>query len=82
MTSHTFESRRAYFAKTGIFPMMHAVAIRKDVIQAHPWLPRAVFRAYSQSKIQYSHEQGLAKRKLEIEELFHPSTLGVKEDLS
>ncbi len=24
---------------------------------------------------QYSHEQGLAKRKLKIEELFHPSTL-------
>ena len=29
---------------------------------------------------QYSYEQRLAKRKLKIEELFHPSTLGLKED--
>ena len=29
--------------------------------------------------IQYSHEQGLAKRTLKIEELFHPSTLELKE---
>ena len=30
--------------------------------------------------IQYSHEQGLAKRRLRIEELFHPATLELKED--
>jgi 4,5-dihydroxyphthalate decarboxylase len=41
---------RAYFSKTGIFPIMHAVAIRDDVIDAHPWLPEAVFHAYSRSK--------------------------------
>ena len=28
---------------------------------------------------QYSHEQGLAKKKLTIEELFHPSTLKFME---
>jgi 4,5-dihydroxyphthalate decarboxylase len=28
---------------------------------------------------QYSHEQGLASRKLTVEELFHPSTLTLKE---
>ena len=27
----------------------------------------------------YSHEQGLASRKLTIEELFHPSTLELME---
>ena len=27
----------------------------------------------------YSHEQGLASRELEIEELFHPSTLELEE---
>ena len=41
---------RAYFAKTGIFPIMHAVAVRNDVINDHPWLPETVFRAYSQAK--------------------------------
>jgi 4,5-dihydroxyphthalate decarboxylase len=41
---------RAYFAKTGIFPIMHAVAIRSDVAEANPWLPEAVFRAYTAAK--------------------------------
>ena len=29
--------------------------------------------------LQYSHEQGLAKRKLKIEDLFHASTLDLRE---
>ena len=41
---------RAYFAKTGIFPIMHAVAIKRDVAQQNPWLAEAVFNAYSRSK--------------------------------
>ena len=32
-----------------------------------------------ESLFQYSHEQGLASRKLTVEELFHPSTLTLKE---
>ena len=46
---------RAYFAKTGIFPIMHAVAIKRDVAQRYPWLAEAVFNAYSQAK-QISYE--------------------------
>jgi 4,5-dihydroxyphthalate decarboxylase len=44
------EAERDYFARTGIFPIMHAVAMRNDVIDEHPWLPEAVFNAYSQAK--------------------------------
>jgi 4,5-dihydroxyphthalate decarboxylase len=119
------KAERAFFAKTGIFPIMHAVAIRNDVVEANPWLPQAVFTAYAEAKkmmydalkkmgwatislpwvgqeieetrklmgenywpygiepnrkalealFRYSHEQGLARKKLKIEELFHPSTL-------
>jgi 4,5-dihydroxyphthalate decarboxylase len=29
----------------------------------------------------YSHEQGLAKKQLTVEELFHPSTLELREDI-
>jgi len=122
-------TERAYFKKTGIFPIMHAVAIRNSLIEQHPWLPKAVFDAYSKSKnmmydhlkkmgwatislpwvaqeieetralmgdnfwpygiepnrkalealFQYSHEQGLATRRLTIEELFHPSSLEFTE---
>lgn len=41
---------QAFFKKTGIFPIMHAVAIRKDLAEAHPWLVEAAFKAYSQAK--------------------------------
>ena len=117
-------TERDYYARTGIFPIMHAVAMRNDVIDSHPWLPEAVFNAYSKAKqiqyetmrmqwvygtlpwfgqeleetrklmgenfwpygieanrkalealSRYSHEQGLANRRLTIEELFHPSSL-------
>jgi 4,5-dihydroxyphthalate decarboxylase len=43
-------TERAYFAKTGIFPIMHAVAVKKSLLQQNPWLVEAVFQAYSQSK--------------------------------
>ena len=43
-------TERAYFATTGIFPIMHAVAIKKDVLEQNPWLAEAVFNAYSRAK--------------------------------
>ena len=46
------EAERAYFDKTGIFPIMHVVAVRTDVAEANPWLPSAVFRAYAAAKEQ------------------------------
>ena len=39
-----------YFRKTGIFPIMHVLAIRRDTAKEHPWLAKAVFDAYSQAK--------------------------------
>ncbi|MGE8366260.1 ABC transporter substrate-binding protein [Cupriavidus sp.] len=39
-----------YFRRTGVFPIMHVVGVRKTLAQAHPWLPGAVFKAFSQSK--------------------------------
>jgi 4,5-dihydroxyphthalate decarboxylase len=44
-------TERAYFAKTGIFPIMHAVAIKNATSKAHPWLALAVCRAYAQAKM-------------------------------
>ena len=122
-------TERDYYARTGIFPIMHAVAIRKTLARRHPWLVEAVFDAYSQSKQQsyrymereawfrdslpwyapelaatralmgenfysygvepnrktletlfrYSHEQGLSKRELTIDELFEPASLALIE---
>jgi 4,5-dihydroxyphthalate decarboxylase len=118
-------AEQRYFEKTGLFPIMHVVAIRKDVANENPWLPAAVFKMYSEAKqiaydnlatttvlkttlpwamdeyeetvklmgddywpygieanrneldlvMRYTFEQGLVKRQMDFEPLFHPSTL-------
>jgi len=122
-------TERSYYKKTGVFPIMHAVAIRKNLIDMHPWLASALFRAYAQAKAnaihelttlgwanislpwlakeieetrslmgknywpygikpnrkvvemlcRYFHQQGLANRRLKIEELFHESSMLLAE---
>jgi 4,5-dihydroxyphthalate decarboxylase len=39
-----------YFRRTGIFPIMHAVGIRNDVLKRHPWLAASVHKAFVQAK--------------------------------
>jgi 4,5-dihydroxyphthalate decarboxylase len=41
---------RDYFARTGLFPIMHAVGIRRDVLDRHPWLAASVYKAFLQAK--------------------------------
>lgn len=43
-------TEQAYYKKTGIFPIMHAVAIRNSLIDKNPWLPESVFTSYAQAK--------------------------------
>lgn len=123
-------AEQEYFKKTGLFPIMHVVAMRTDFVKANPELPKAVFEMYGKAKkvayanletttslkvtlpwvtqefedtrklmgdnfwrygieanrkelelvMRYTHEQGLAKRRLTVEELFHPSTLELTEE--
>lgn len=118
-----------YFKRTGIFPIMHVLAIRRDTAAEHSWLARAVFDAYSKSKssayrqkdrltwatdmlpwysqelentrdlmgrnfypygikanrktletlFRYSHDQGLAKSVLAVEDVFLPASLDFSE---
>jgi len=122
-------AEKEYYRKTRLFPIMHVVAIRTDIIKAYPWLPKAVFDMYSRAKLKtytdlesttslkvslpwatqefeetrklmgknfwpygikanrkelelmmrYTHEQGLVKRHIDFEEIFHPSTLRLQE---
>lgn len=39
-----------YYQRTGVFPIMHVLGIRKELAAQHPWLPGAVLKAFTQSK--------------------------------
>jgi 4,5-dihydroxyphthalate decarboxylase len=39
-----------YFHKTGIFPIMHVLGVRRALADQHPWLPMAVAKAFNQAK--------------------------------
>jgi len=41
---------REYFARTGIFPIMHVTTIRKDLVEAEPWVVRSLMDAFERSK--------------------------------
>jgi 4,5-dihydroxyphthalate decarboxylase len=39
-----------YVRETGIFPIMHTVAFRKDVLDRHPWAAMNLFEAFEEAK--------------------------------
>ncbi len=39
-----------YFRRSGIFPIMHAVGIRRDMHERHPWLAASVYKAFVRAK--------------------------------
>lgn len=116
-----------YHARTGIFPIMHVVALRRAVYEANPWIAKTLTKAFAEALdmayeplreraalrymlpwleehveetralmggaerwwqdgfeankhvlekfLEYSFNQGLAKRRFKPEELFAPSSL-------
>jgi 4,5-dihydroxyphthalate decarboxylase len=117
---------REYVARTGIFPIMHLIVIRSDVLTSAPWVAANLLTAFKEAKdrsldrlsemtasrvplpwvpalvedmrsllgadpwpygieanratlesfTRWAHEQGVASRLLEPEELFAPQVLG------
>jgi 4,5-dihydroxyphthalate decarboxylase len=108
-----------YFRKTKIFPIMHVMGIKPEIVERHPWVPINMFQAFEKAKAiamrrmenprivplawyreaweeqqevigpdpweygltdrnrhtletiaGYSHEQGLTRRRLPLDELF------------
>jgi 4,5-dihydroxyphthalate decarboxylase len=120
-------AERAYYEKTGIFPIMHTLVLKEELARQHPWLPRSLYDAFVESKrlayerlqftaalpvslpwlvaeveetralmgddpfpygvarnrktlqtlAGYTYAQGLAPRRLTVDEMFWESTLGL-----
>ncbi len=118
------EQEREYFERTGIFPVMHVIVLRRDLYDRNRWLAQSLYKAFVEAKelayaeleqvaalkvslpwltselertralmgrdywsyglepnrhvletfVRYAHEQGLAERRLDVEELFAPET--------
>jgi 4,5-dihydroxyphthalate decarboxylase len=118
-------AEEAYVRQTGIFPIMHLVALRRDVYDAHPWIALNLVTAFETAKrrsnerlvdamaprlplpwsaddaarvravfggdpypygvepnrralsalLEYAATQGVAERRLEVDDLFAPTVL-------
>lgn len=54
----TEAAERDYLARTGIYPLNHAVVIHETCLAKHPNAPKAMFEAYCASKKQFYAEGG------------------------
>jgi 4,5-dihydroxyphthalate decarboxylase len=123
------EEEIAFYRRTGIFPIMHVVGIKREIVERHPWVAINLYKAFEEAKalamkrmenprivplawyregweeqehilgadpweyglternaknferlVTYSHEQGLIKRRLPLDELFLNVSEGRKRD--
>ena len=44
------EVELAYFRQTGIFPIMHVTAIKREIVDAYPWVATNLAKAFEQAK--------------------------------
>lgn len=59
------EKEKEYFGRTGIFPIMHVVVIRRSLLHVHPWIATSLYKAFDQA------------RALAMEALYYRSALPV-----
>jgi len=48
--SNTREAEQAYYNKTRMFPIMHLVGIRNELVAKYPWLPTSLYKAFCEAK--------------------------------
>lgn len=49
--SDTITEAETYYRKTGIFPIMHVLGVRRALAAHHPWLPGALQKAFTEAKV-------------------------------
>lgn len=45
-------AEQQYFRRTAIFPIMHVVAVRAELVEEYPWLPRTLCEVFDRAKQQ------------------------------
>lgn len=41
---------KEYYKKTGMFPIMHLIGLKREIADRHPWLPASLYKAFCQAK--------------------------------
>jgi 4,5-dihydroxyphthalate decarboxylase len=44
------QRERDYYRDTGVWPIMHIIAMRRSVVDKHPWVARNLYNAFAESK--------------------------------
>jgi 4,5-dihydroxyphthalate decarboxylase len=44
------DAERDWFLNTRLFPIMHAIGVKKTLVEAHPGLPLVLYQAFCQAK--------------------------------
>jgi 4,5-dihydroxyphthalate decarboxylase len=47
---NTRAAEQAYYKKTGLFPIMHLIGIKKTLVERYPWLATSVYKAFLEAK--------------------------------
>jgi len=61
------EVETAYYRKTGIFPIMHTVAMREDLWKECPWIATSLYKAFQRAKeLAYQNLNDLSPYKISL----------------
>jgi 4,5-dihydroxyphthalate decarboxylase len=46
----TYKAEREYYERTKIFPIMHVLALRRDIYEKHPWVAQSLYKGFVEAQ--------------------------------